>query len=244
MEETSTMDSSVLIIILSVIFVLTLISIIFALLNQKSFRIKNIPIEFEDFLNQLSIASTKSNKDTEKTVKLFVQELAKYEAQNTKTKEGLNNFVQHIMSEMEAMKEHIASIQELSLQKEEKIRRYEDGYDQKQFKNFTKGLFRIIESIQEEKLESNCSSLSEIEEDILILLENNGIEKVEIEAGSSFKEYSKVAKITTTVETSDDTLDSTIKEVKKNGYIIQVDENTTKVVRPAEVVIYKLNTGN
>ena len=237
------MDSSVLIIILSVIFVLTLISIIFALLNQKSFRIKNIPIELEDFLNQLSIASTKANKDTEKTVNLFVQELANYEAQNTKTKEGLNNFVQHIMSEMEAMKEHIASIQELSLQKEEKIRRYEDGYDQKQFKNFTKGLFRIIESIQEEKLESNCSSLSEIEEDILILLENNGIEKVKIEAGDSFKEYSKVAKITTTVETKDDTLDSKIKEVKRDGYIIQVDEKTTKVIRPAEVVIYKLNTG-
>jgi len=230
-------------IVLIIILVTVMVAIIFLLITSKQFHIKNVDVELEDFLNQLYAVSTQSNKEAQKAVETFTSQLESYEGQQVKTKDGLNNFVKHIMSEMEGMKEHIASIQELSLEKEEKIRRYEAGYDQTNIKNFTKGLFRILATIKEEQAKEDSNSLSEIQEDILILLENNGIEKIDITIGNDYKEYSKVAKVTTTEVTTDPQKDSTVKEVKTDGYLTQVDETTVKVLIPAEVIVYKLSTG-
>ena len=231
------------VVILSLILLVTLITIIFTLLDQKKFNIKNVDIEVGDFLNRLYEASTKSNEDTHKAVEIFIKELQVYEQQHGKTKESLNNVVGKVAGELEGMKEHISSIQELALEKEEKIRRYEAGYDQTNIKNFTKGLFRILATIKEEQAKEDSNSLCEIQEDILILLENNGIEKIDITIGNDYKEYSKVAKVTTTEVTTDPQKDSTVKEVKTDGYLTQVDESTVKVLIPAEVIVYKLSTG-
>ncbi len=234
-------------IVLIMILVTVMVAIIFLLISSKQFNIKNVDVELEEYLNQLytnlNNASTRSSKEAQKAVETFTSQLQDYEGQQLKTKDGLNNFVKHIMSEMEGMKNHIASIQELSLEKEEKIRRYEAGYDQTNIKNFTKGLFRILATIKEEQAKEASDSLSEIQEDILILLENNGIEKIDITIGNDYKEYSKVAKVTTTEVTTDPQKDSTVKEVKTDGYLTQVDETIVKVLIPAEVIVYKLSTG-
>jgi hypothetical protein len=230
-------------IILIIMLVTVMIAIIFLLITSKQFHIKNVDVELEDFLNHLYVASTQSNKDTHKVVEIFIQELKSYEDQHGKTKESLNNVISKVASELQGMKEHIGSIQELSLEKEEKIRRYESGYDQAIIKNFTTGLFRILETIKEEQAKENSDSLSEIQEDILILLENNGIEKIDIELGKNYKEYSKVAKVVRTEMTTDSLKDSTVKEIKKDGYITQINESTIKIHIPAEVIVYKLNTG-
>ena len=230
-------------IILIIILVTVMVGIIFLLISSKQFHIRNVDVELEDFLNHLYVASTQSSKEAQGAVESFTSQLKNYEGQQAKTKEGLNNFVQHIMGKMDSMEERIGSIQELALEKEIKIRRYEDGYDQVKIKNFTKGLFNILESIKEERNKEDHEGLAEVEEDILILLENNGIEQTRVEVGSNFKDFSKVAKVVTTEETNDISKDSIIKEVRKDGYFIQVDENTTKVLIPAEIVIYKLNLG-
>ena len=230
-------------IILIIMLVTVMIAIIFLLITSKQFHIKNVDVELEDFLNHLYVASTQSNKDTHKVVEIFIQELKSYEDQHGKTKESLNNVISKVASELQGMKEHIGSIQELSLEKEEKIRRYESGYDQAIIKNFTTGLFRILETIKEEQAKENSDSLSEIQEDILILLENNCIEKIDIELGKNYKEYSKVAKVVRTEMTTDSLKDSTVKEIKKDGYITQINESTIKIHIPAEVIVYKLNTG-
>lgn len=230
-------------IVLIIILVTVMVSIIFLLITSKQFNIKNVDVELENFLNHLYVVSTQSNKDTHKVVEIFIQELKSYEDQHGKTKESLNNVISKVASELQGMKEHIGSIQELSLEKEKKIRRYESGYDQANIKNFTKGLFRILETIKEEQAKENSDSLSEIQEDILILLENNGIEKIDIELGKNYKEYSKVAKVIRTEMTTDSLKDSTVKEIKKDGYITQIDESTIKIHIPAEVIVYKLNKG-
>jgi len=235
--------SNGMVIILIIILVSIMVAIIFLLISPKQFHIKNVDIELENFLNLLYKASMQSNKEAQKAVEIFTHQLQSYEGEQAKTKDSLNNFVKHIISEMEDIKEHIASIQELSLEKEKKIRRYEAGYDQTNIKNFTKGLFRILETIKEERAKDDSESLSEIQEDILILLENNGIEKINIKLGNNYKEYSKVAKVITTKETNDPQQDSTIKEIKTDGYIIHIDEDTNKVLIPAEVIVYKLNMG-
>jgi len=235
------------VIILILIMIIILLVILFLLITSKQFKIKNIDIEVEEYLNQLYTnlddASTKTSKEAQKVLKIFINQLQNYEEQQIKTKESLNAVVSKIADELQSMKEHINSIQELSLEKEVKIRRYEAGYNQTNIKNFTKGLFRILEIIKEEQSKNNSNSLSEIQEDILILLENNGIEQVEITVGNDYKEYSKIAKVITTEVTTNPQKDSTVKEVKRDGYITQVDDTRIKVLILAEVIIYKLNTG-
>ena len=75
----------------------------------------------------------------------------------------------------------------------------------------------------------------------MLLLENNGIEKIEIEENTSYEGLSKVAKVIDTEETDDPAKELLIKEVKKDGYFIQVDDEMQRTIRPAEVIVYKLN---
>jgi len=225
------------------IFIVILVAIIFMLMVQKQFNITNVPIEVEDFLNKLYEENTKSNVTTDKAVNTFIGQLQSYEKQHEKTKEGLNNFIIHIMKELKETKEHVSAIQQLSLEKEEKIKRYEAGYDYSKIKNFTKGLFRIIEFIEHENINAKNPLLNEIKEDILLVLENNGIEQIDVQINANYGQYKKVAKVIETVDTDDESKDFIIKEIKSQGYKIEIDVDRINVLRPSEVIIYKLVKG-
>ena len=226
-----------------VVFIVILVAIIFMLMAQKQFNITNVPIAVEDFLNKLYEENTKSNVTTHKAVNTFIHQLQSYENQHEKTKEGLNNFIAHIMEKLNGTKEHVSAIQQLALEKEEKIKRYEIGYDYSNIKNFTKGLFRIIEYINQENSDQNNEVLNEIKEDILLLLENNGVEKIDVQVNADYRQYVKVAKVIETVDTEDKAKDSTIKEIKSQGYKIEIDVDRINVLKPSEVIIYKLTKG-
>ena len=155
--------------------------------------------------------------------------------------EMLKKHLDDVSNNIGTMKEEVSAVKELTLEKEEKIRRYEDGYDQKNIKQFYKDLFKILEFIRKERYEKDNIVLEEIQEDLLLMLENNGIEKIEIDEGVSYEGHSKVAKVIDTEETNDPSKDLLIKEVKKDGYFVQVDDEMQRVIRPAEVIVYKLN---
>lgn len=155
--------------------------------------------------------------------------------------EMLKTHLDDVANKIGTMKEEVNAVKELALTKEEKIRRYEDGYDQKNIKQFYKELFKILESIRKERQTNDNEVLEDIQEDLLLLLENNGIEKIEIEEDTSYEGLSKVAKVIDTEETDDPSKDLLVKEIKKDGYFVQVDEEMRRVIRPAEVIVYKLN---
>lgn len=220
-----------------------LVTIIYMLIAQKQFKITNVPMEVDDFLNKLYEENTKSNVVTNKAVNTFIHQLRSYEQQHEKTKDGLNNFIAHIMEELSGTKEHVSAIQQLALEKKEKIERYEAGYDYSKIKNFTNGLFRIIEFIEQGNISEENEILTEIREDILLLLENNGVEQIDVKINTNYGEYRKVAKVIETVDTDDEAKDSTIKEIKKQGYKIVIDGEKVNVLKPSEVIIYKLTKG-
>lgn len=155
--------------------------------------------------------------------------------------EMLKTHLNDVSNNIGAMKEEVRDVKELALEKEEKIRRYEEGYDQKNIKQFYKELFKILEFIRKERQTNDNEALEDIHDDLLLLLENNGIEKISVEEGYSYEGLSKVAKVIDTEDTDDITKDLLIKEVKKDGYFTQIDEGTQRVIRPAEVIVYKLN---
>lgn len=235
------MDSSLTTITLIILCVVLLsqLGFIYYLLSQRKFKIKNVDVELESFLNQLFDASTKSNHDVTNLINLFGNNLDKYDETNLKTKEALDKFVGHIINNIDGMKEDINSVKELALQKEEKIKRYEEGYDKKTFNQFIKELFRILDFIKDEQNKEFSNNLKEIEEDLVLLLEDNGINKTDIQKGQSSEDLTKLAKVIRAEKTNIEEENYIVKEVLKDGYFIQLDEENIHVIKHAEVIINK-----
>ncbi len=183
--------------------------------------------KIEEVTKQLQDETSESKKEIRKII----------EHLNIILKENLKD----ISSNIQLMQNEVKETTALALAKEEKIRRYEDGYDQKNIKRFNKGYFRILESIRQERQKNDSEILEELQEDLLLLLDDNGIERVEINEGDSYEGLSKFAKVIETVETDDSAKDYIIKEIRKDGYFIQVDDDMKRVIQSAEVIVYKLN---
>lgn len=143
---------------------------------------------------------------------------------------GLNQLLSGMKSELEAVKN-------IALEKEVKIQRYEEGYDQKNIKNFLGDLLRITDYANSNK--ETTDSMNEIYEDLELLLEDVGVEKINFNIGDSYDGNAKVVKIIDTLQTEDITQDNTVAKIIKNGYFIQIADEQIKVIRPVEVVLYR-----
>lgn len=143
---------------------------------------------------------------------------------------GLNQLLSGMKSELEAVKN-------IALEKEVKIQRYEEGYDQKNIKNFLGDLLRITDFANSNK--ETADSLNEIYEDLELLLEDAGVEKINFNVGDSYDGNAKVVKIIDTLSTEVITQDNTVAKIMKNGYFIQITDNQIKVIRPVEVTLYR-----
>lgn len=143
---------------------------------------------------------------------------------------GLNQLLSGMKSELEAVKN-------IALEKEVKIQRYEEGYDQKNIKNFLGDLLRITDFANSNK--ETADSLNEIYEDLELLLEDAGVEKINSNVGDSYDGNAKVVKIIDILQTEDIAQDNTVAKIIKNGYFIQIADDQIKVIRPVEVTLYR-----
>ena len=145
---------------------------------------------------------------------------------------GLNQLLSGMREELEAVKN-------IALEKEEKIRRYEEGYDQKIIKNFRNDILRILDFADSKMEEDSSGAVGEIHEDLEILIETMGLEKINLEVGHTYDGNKKVAKVKSTIITDDSKKDMMVEKVLKNGYFIQTTEDNIKMVRPTEIILYK-----
>ena len=143
---------------------------------------------------------------------------------------GLNQILSGMKSELEAVKD-------IALEKEAKIQRYEEGHDQKNIKVFLKDLLRIMDYTNSNKETSDV--VTEIYEDLELLLENEGVEKIKLNVGDIYDGNAKIVKIINTIDTNEIEKDNMIFEIKKDGYFIEIVEDNYKVIRPVEIVLYK-----
>ncbi len=143
---------------------------------------------------------------------------------------GLNQLLSAMQSELEAVKN-------IALEKEVKIQRYEEGYDQKNIKNFLGDLLRITDFANSKK--DTSKEMSEIYEDLELLLEDAGMEKINFSAGESYDGNAKIVKIIDTLPTEDKEQDQTVADIKKSGYFIRISEDQTRVIRPVEAILYR-----
>ena len=151
----------------------------------------------------------------------------------------LKNILDSMNKDIEVMKDEVSALRKLTLEKDSKIQRYEEGYDQKNIKEFREELFRIIHFIEEKKKEDDSEALIEVHEDLGLLLEEVHIKKIPIEIGEKYEGKEKVAIVKKVKLTDSIEQDGLIATQVRNGYFIQTTEENIKVLRPAEIIVYK-----
>jgi len=185
-----------------------------------------------------------NNEDLAKT---FLETLTANQQELKKIVSILNDMLKEHLSDVSnklgMMKEELNAVKDLTEEKDRLIRRYEEGYDRKIVKNFTEEIFDVLDYIKKEKNNATADVIEEVEEDITLLLDKNGIQVIEINEGDPYKNLTKYAKVIGTEETDDEEKNMKIKQVKKQGYMTEIDEGKQKVLRPAEVVVYKFKVG-
>jgi hypothetical protein len=122
--------------------------------------------------------------------------------------------------------------------------RLQEGYDFKIMKSFSKQIIRCIQSADETTSSDSASALYErvqgLRDDLLDLLDRNGVERFSPSPGTSFSELRKVAEVSTHKEkTSDKSLVGTVASVIRPGYRYSVDEDNERIVMPAQVKLYE-----
>jgi hypothetical protein len=176
--------------------------------------------------------------------KTEISKLAEYNQRNISSNELLVKKLITVLGdfdkELADIKNHLSALQDHILKKDEKIRRFEDGYDYKIQNRFIKDIFYILDGLQK-SYNSNPNDITlETINDIVVMLDNNGIHEItDIKAGSIYKGQENFAYIERVESVSDASKDGLIKEITKKGFCLKAGEQV-KIIKPVSVVVYKL----
>ena len=212
----------------------------------KNDSIKNKE-EIESIINNLVEALNTSLSDVSKKADEVIGNIqndsieSKKELENTisSLSGALKGMLDAMKNDIEVMKDEVAALKKLTLDKDEKLKRYEEGYDQKNIKNFREELFRILHFIEDKKVEDNSEALIEVHEDLGLLLEDVGIETIDIAIGDKYVGNEKIAAVKDIELTGDLEKDGTIFKKVRDGYSIPIAKGSEKVLRPVEIIVYK-----
>jgi hypothetical protein len=228
--------------------------------KKKSTKDKNIQkkdnefIEYKRFYNVSPYPSIKPISDVKREESSKQQETSTDNRNDTNfnqlntEEESLNNslasqfknqteYFLNLDEKLKTVNVNLESIVELIMEKEEKIKRYEEGYDQKNTKIFRKDIFELIDFVEKEiEKEIEKESLAVILDELNSILFNSGIEKLIIPENENYdlKKVSVVKKI----PNDDSNYHDKVAKVLKNGYFLYPTKNQIKILRRAEIAIY------
>jgi hypothetical protein len=146
----------------------------------------------------------------------------------------------------------LQSLRDFSLEQQREIRRLREGYDYTIIKTF---VLRMIHALEEslEKIERSklkgmpqgqIDDLQFIHDLFLFALEGSGIERFVPNVGAKFDYADPQLEPAATEPTDNQSLHLTIARVVKPGFSIQMNEEKKQVIRPAQIVYFKLNNQN
>jgi hypothetical protein len=146
--------------------------------------------------------------------------------------------------EMVRIENLVSGMREYLQESNQQIVRLQEGYDYAVLKRFVKPVIQVANGL--EFMEPRLAGRPEAEEvralwlDLLDSLEQNGVERLQVEKNDSFSEIRKIAEATTTKEfTSDPELVGKVAEVVRPGYCYVYNHDKERLVVPAQVKLYE-----
>ena len=160
------------------------------------------------------------------------------------TTSQLSNVIQETGKEISKLNEQIKEFKNLTEKRGEELKRYKDGYDYSNLKSLILGLIDNIKYI--EKNLSNQEIVSSpllryfeaVKDKLDLLLQSRGIEKFIPETGKPITEIVGCRPVDTVI-TQEKNQVNNIAEVVQPGFKINMDDNNIKIIKEAEVKVYK-----
>lgn len=248
-----------------VLIIVLLLFINLYLFMRKRFSIKNVPTDVAEYMvmlndnicdnnnkhnDSLSNVSKALNTLEQRLTKNFhsytdkvIDSSSNNEITLNKTVGVLKNNLESVSSELTEIKNQLNALQQYTIEKEKKIRRFEEGYDYKIKNRMITDIISLLDDLEKQNKKSPNENIEESIEDILLLLENNGINSINIDGNIPYMGNEQIAKVDKVEETTDSQLNGIIKETIKKGFYLDIEDGTQKIIRPCSVVIYKLIKG-
>lgn len=247
------------------LIIVLLVCINLYLFMRKRFSIKNVPSDVAEYmvmLNENIIDNNSKHKESLSNVSKVLSTLEQRLSKNfhsysekiidsssnneiilSKTVGVLKNNIESVNSELIDIKNQLNALQQYTIEKEKKIRRFEDGYDYKIKNRMITDIISLLDDLEKQNIKEPSEHLKEAIEDILILLENNGINTLTINQNIPYMGNEQIAKVDKVEVTTDSQLNGVIKETIKKGFYLDIEDGSQKIIRPCSVVIYKLIKG-
>jgi molecular chaperone GrpE (heat shock protein) len=157
--------------------------------------------------------------------------------------------IRGLQDELGKVRAELEGVRSFAMSQQEQLRKYEEGYSWSKVKSFGKRLIRCIDRIDdriEDQIEDKEAEkvLLGIKDEMIFALEDEGVDLIEPEIGSLFEGQARFVRPVEAVPPENPEQEGTIKEVKRNGYLVQIDDaSLCNIIRPAEVVIYRTTKG-
>ena len=140
--------------------------------------------------------------------------------------------------------QQVSAIREYAANQQNRLERFQDGYDWNIIKTFCLRIIRCIDNIENriEQLseeDAQVTHLDEIRDELVFALESSGIEQFEPKVNSEYRGQEKFAEaVKEKTECEDPDKKGKIESVLKPGYQFYIDDQNVKIVRPAQVRLF------
>jgi molecular chaperone GrpE (heat shock protein) len=159
----------------------------------------------------------------------------------------LNNTGGHanlIDNTLKDLTQQVSAIREYAANQQNRLERFQDGYDWNILKTFCLRIIRCIDNIESRIMQMSDSdilvtNLEEVRDELVFALESSGIEQFEPEINSEYRGQEKTAEaIKEKKQCEDPDKKGKIESVLRPGYQFYIDDENIKIVRPAQVRLY------
>jgi len=176
-------------------------------------------------------------ENLEKQVEEFKQMTQAVQQTALEHSEPLNNTLKELTQQ-------VAAIREYASQQQDRVTKFQDGYDWNIIRSFCLRVIRCIDNLENRinrlhKQNVETADLEEVRDELIFALESSGVEQFEPEINSDYRGQERDVEAVKDKEHSDDpNLRGKIAKVIKPGYRYVISEENVRVVRPAQVKLY------
>lgn len=143
--------------------------------------------------------------------------------------------------------QQVSAIREYAAHQQNRLEKLQDGYDWNIIRNFCLRIIRCIDNIDnrinclsEQEGDVGVTNLEEVRDELIFALESSGVEQFEPELNSDYRGQEKYAEAVKEKKKSDDPKrKGKIEKVLRPGYQCFIDEENVRIIRPAQVRLYK-----
>ena len=139
------------------------------------------------------------------------------------------------------------AIRDYAAYQQQRLAKLEDGYDWNIIKHFCMRVIRCIDNLDSRIAETGNhggdENLRQMRDELAFVLESSGVEAFSAQLGSEYKgQESRIEVVDEKEYTDDPAVAGTIAQVVKPGYQCVLSSDRVKIVRPAQVRLYVLES--